>query len=388
MNEIQKDLKNANELKFKGNYRESLEIYDKHFKLNPEAFKYKDRNDYAWTIYKVHVQNFKKGNDLYRYCELITQLVPQKDLNTDKNCIYTLAVFKVLKQLDKDKDYYTMLSWLEKINPDMLDDKQYRQYGKIQKSKKELFYDYASKAYYNTGEFEKCIEVSGLALDTINRFIHDGDTWHKWRLANSLKELNRCGEALPYLLEVIEVKHDWYMYRDIAEVYYRLNNPLKALKYCCPVVLSNVSDKIKINIYYLIYNILKGFNHEQALKHAQYFYLLKKESGYRIPYDIENLNFDDVYLDKNQLKGEIIDIWTLYKFQNKKLHYGNIIKFFEDKNYGFIKTDDNKTLFFHKSEFRDHSIEVGQNVSFYTEKRFDKSKNRESLNAVNIKIRC
>ena len=164
-----------------------------------------------------------------------------------------------------------------------------------------------------------------------------------------------------------------------------LKRPLDALEYCCPVVLSDVSDYSKINIYYLIYRILKGFNEKQALKHAQYFYLLKKEKGYRIPEDIENLGIDETRLDKLQLKGEITEIWQEYNFRDIEPSHGTVVKFIEEKNYGFIRPEKGKTLFFHASEFKGDTIYVGQKVKFYTQKAFDRSKKRESLNAVYIR---
>lgn len=382
---IREDFKRANELKFRGDYKEALEIYERHFRQNPDEFKFKDKENYAWILYRINVQTFKNEEDFYGSAEFITQLVPQKDMNINKSCIYTTAVFSILKKLNDDNDYFSMICWLDKINPELLDEKPFRRYGRINKSKKEKFYHYASKAYYKTGDYETCIEVSTQGLESLNSFRDDLDIWLKRYIGMSLKESHRFTESLPYLLEVIKVKHDWYIYRDIAEVYCMLKKPLDALEYCCPVVLSDVSDYSKISIYYLIYRILKSFNEKQALKHAQYFYLLKKEKEYRIPEDIENLGIDETRLDKKQLKMEITEIWQEYKFRDIEPSHGTVVKFIEEKNYGFIRPEKGKTLFFHASEFKGDTIYVGQKVKFYTQKAFDRSKKRESLNAVYIR---
>ena len=114
--------------------------------------------------------------------------------------------------------------------------------------------------------------------------------------------------------------------------------------------------------------------------------MLKLESGSsNILEEIEDLDIDEDTLDMKELTSLIRDFWMKFKFKNQQLQYGTVTRFFEDKNYGFIKTNDDESIFFHKNEFKDDLIYVGQLVSFYTEKRFDKSKNRESLNAVNIK---
>ena len=225
---IREDFKRANELKFRGDYKEALEIYEKHFKENPESFKFKDKENYAWILYRVNVQTFKDEEDFYGSAEFITQLVPQKDMNVSKNCVYTSAVFSVLNQLNDDNDYFSMICWLDKINPELLDEKPYRKYNRINKSKREKFYDYASRAYYKTQDYDACIEVSTHALESLNSFRDDGDIWLKRNIGMSLKGSGRLTESLPYLLEVIKVKHDWYIYRDIAEVYCMLKRPLDA----------------------------------------------------------------------------------------------------------------------------------------------------------------
>lgn len=51
----------------------------------------------------------------------------------------------------------------------------------------------------------------------------------------------------------------------------------------------------------------------------------------------------------------------------------------------YIKNPDEESIYFNVSEFMDGNADVGKYVSYYTELSFDKSKNKESLRAVNIK---
>ena len=384
-NDIKTDLDNARNLKNSGKYDEALKIFDKHYHHHSELFSAKDKEEYAWTLYKRYMQNSEDEDEIIKTANFITKLVNQKDLTSGHACVYTSSVFKVLNHLKDEDDYYIMPRWLSKINPDLLDEKPYRRYGRINKSKKEFFYDLSSKAYLKCGYLTECIETSKKALNTFETFYDAGDIWHKLRIAKSFKELNKFNESLKYYLEVIEVKNDWYMYRDIAEIYYLINKPFKAMEYICPVILSNQGDNIKAGIYLLCYNIFKGFNPEMALKHAQLFYLINLKKLYLVPKEISDLNIDETALDKESLEGEINDLWTQYKFKDQKIKTGFVFKYFDYKNYGFIKTE-SETVFFHKEEFKDTGIEIGQKVSFYTEESFDKSKNKRSLKAVNIHI--
>lgn len=382
---IKNDLVNASELKKIGKNREALKLYQKAYEKDPEEFTINQKLDYAWTIYNVKIQKSDNIDEILSCSEFITQLLSQKDLNTTRNCVYTSCVFKVLNCLNKKQEYDAMVEWLDKIDPELLDEKPFRKYGRLNKSKKEKYYDWATKSYLKTMEYERCIETSKTALNTLKRFIDDGDVWYKWRIAKSLIELNRLKEALTYYEEVIEVKNNWYMYRDIAEIYYRLNKSQEALKYICPAVLSKESNNTKANIFYLCYKVFKTFNMDMAIKHAQLYYLLQKEQGYGIPYEIEKLNFDSDKLSKSLLEREIRALWIKYKFKDQKLQHGTVTTFNHDRNYGFIKTQNDETIFFHKNDYKGSSVDVGQQVSFYTEKNFDKMKNKESMKAVNIR---
>ena len=379
--DIKKDLARAHELKEYGNYKESLEIYNRLYRTQPESFRFANRNDYAWLLYNMFVKSMKNEPDFFENAEFITNLVEQRDLNTYRNCPYTAAVFSVLKFLDTNDDYYSMIYWIDKINPEMLDTTPFRKYGRLNKSKKEKFYDYASRAYLKSGDYEACAEISKRAIETIDKFHDDGYSWHCYRIGKSLKNLANYDEALHYLKKSLEVKKEWYIYRDVAEIYCMKRNTLKALEYVCPAMFSNVSDHAKINVYHLIYKILVGHNPELALLHAQYFYLLKTERGYQVPEDIERLNIDESQLDRQELKSKITDLWIRYKFRGQKPCHGTVTSYRPDRNFGFIDND----VFFHKSEFRGGIPFTGQNVTFYKEESYDKVKMKKTVKAVNIR---
>ncbi len=383
---IRKDLAEANRLVFLRKDIEAIEIYEKYYKENPEVFTKRDRISYAWAIYRTHIKDNVDEYELFDFTEFITELTDQSDLNKVSTCPYTFSVFKVMDKLKNQEDFFNLVYWIGKIDPDLLNQNKSSSNGRASKSRKEKYFEYASKTYLALQDYEECIEISKMALESIFRFANDGDTWHRRRIAKSLHELDQHEEALMYLNEVVKVKQDWYIYREIAENHFALGNQEEALKNICEAVLAKGPVDKKVNLYGLVYSVLKDSDPEIALRHAELYYLLKLENGSRnILEEIENLDIDEDTLEMFNLTAQIKDYWMKFKFKDKELQYGTITRFFEDKNYGFIRTDDDKSLFFHRKEFKGDTIYVGQLVSFYTEKRFDKSKNRESLNAVNIR---
>lgn len=383
--EIREELNEAKKLYKAKKYDEALTIYERHYNESPEALNNWDRIFYSWSLYQLYIKDAYDEDKLYESAELVTELVRQDDLNKRPVCAYTQTVFKVLDQLYAENDYYDLLAWLDKINPELLDQKRFETEDRVYRSKKEKYYDYATKAYFEVEDYEKCIETSKEALESLDVFTNNSDVWYNWRIAKSYRELLDNSEALRYLEEVAKVKKDWFVQKEIAENYYVLGEDEKAQDYICEAVLTNDPLTIKVNLYHLAYKILKEINPELALKHAELFYAIKLENDSKVPDDIEELLIDEETLDKNALESEIRQYWTMYKFKDQELKNGTVTRIFEHGRSGFITSDDDESVYFNVSEYKGDDLKVGDYVSFYTEKSFDKSKNRESTRAVNIR---
>ena len=383
--EIRKNLSQAKKLYQSNKFKEALTIYEECYLENPEVFTRWNKIFYTWSLYRIYIKNPEDEDKLFESAKVVTELVKQEDLNKNDTCPYTFSVFKVLDYLYSDNDYSNLIYWLDKINPELLDEKQFKSNDRVYRSRKEKYYDYSSKAYFECEEYEKCISISKEALNTLTVFTNSGDVWHRWRIAKSLKELLENRKALTYLEEVVKVKKDWFVQKEIAENYYILDEDEKALDYICEAVLSNDPINIKVNLYNLAYKILKENNPDLALKHAKLFLAIKLDNESQIPDDIEELLIDEDNLDKKELESEIRQYWLEYKFKDQQLQYGTITKIFEHGKSGFITSNDSTSFYFNVSDFKGDNLDVGQYVSFFTEKSFDKSKNKESLRAVNIK---
>lgn len=381
--EIRKELNEAKKLYQAKKYDEVLTIYEKRYNESPEDLNRWDKIFYSWSLYQLYIKQADDEDKMFESAELVTELINQDDLNERPVCAYTLTVFKILDQLYSENDYYDLLAWLDKINPELLDEKRFETDERVYRSKKEKYYDYATKAYFEVEDYEKCIETSKEALEVLENFTNSSDVWYNWRIAKSYKELLKNREALEYLKEVVKVKKNWFVQKEMAENYHVLGENEKAEDYICEAVLTNDPVTIKVNLYYLAYNVLKQINPELALRHAELFYAIKLENDSQIPDDIEELMIDDD-LDKNALESEIRQYWQQHKFKNQELQHGTVTRIFEHGRSGFITSDNDESIYSNVSEYNGDDLKVGDYVSFYTEKSFDKSKNRESTRAVNI----
>ena len=308
-NEIKVQLIEAKKLYNLKKYLESLDLYEQLFRQNQESFTNGNLISFCWAIYQVHIKNFKDENELFDETEFITELIPQTNLNIKNTCPYTFSIMNVLEFLKDQNEYYNMPYWFDKLNPKLLDEKRTYKRGRLQKSRKEKYYEYVSKSHLESADWDLCIEVSKEALNSISEFTNDGDTWHRWRIAKSLRQLGQSREALIYLNDVVKVRKDWFILREFAENYHSLGEDENALTYISQAIPTDDSINMKVNLFYLAYEILDNLNIDIAYKHLELFYLLKLESNAQIPEEVENLEIEEDSLDKQQLIDEINNYW-------------------------------------------------------------------------------
>ena len=314
--EIKKELRQATRLYKAKKREEAFEIYHKHFQEHPELFTQWDRIFYCWTIYYMHIRDSNDEDELVEYCEMVTDIVKQEDINESPVCVYTQCVFKILMFYKRNQDWDWILYWLDKLDPELLNDEKGGSGERIYPSKKEEYYNFKSKALLEVGEYNECIEVSKTALETFSEFALNGDVWHKFRIAKSLKEIGESEEALAYLENVLKVQDQWYVYKEFAEDYYNLKDCERALRYASQAVIADGPVNSKVNLYYLIYKLLKDSDPDFSIRHAQLFLTIKLESEAEIPEEIENLEIDEDDLDKDELEREIKNRWIELEFEN------------------------------------------------------------------------
>lgn len=314
--EIKKELNQATRLYKTGKREEAFEIYDKYFHQNPDVLNRWDKIRYCWCIYYLHIKDSFDEDELSEYGEIITETIRQEDRNRAPVCVYTRSVFKILKFYKNSNDWDYVMYWLDKINPELLSKTQGKSGDMIYPSEKEEYYSIKSKALLELGEFEECIDVSKKALVTFDDFALNGDIWHKFRIAKSLRQLDEPQQALTYLEEVIKVQDNWYVLKEFAENYYMLGDNENALKYAGESIAANGSAKMKVNVFHLAFKILKDTDYELALKHAKLLLAIKLENGSDVPEDILELDIDEDSLDIETLEFEIKNYWIEKEFEN------------------------------------------------------------------------
>ena len=371
--DIKTQLKKAKAIYQKKKHDEAEKIYKTAYDEDPEAFTIWDKRFYAWALYHLHIKNPSSEEELVKSCELISELLIQEDTNKAKVCAYTTSMLKIINYF-KD-NAYECLKWLDMLNPKLLNSnpKSMNMNGRISKfySDKEKWYNLKTKHLLDMGEYEETIKFADEALNELDEFVNNSDIWFKWRIAIANKELDNYDVALKYLEEIIKSKNDWFIFKELAEIYSLNGDYDSALKYAMDAALAKGDIKYKINLYRLLDEIFIAKDMD--------------EDSDKIVELIEAIEDDENFVE---IEKELKERWVEIKFNNQQRSYGTISNILGHGKAGFINADDGESYYFNIYEIQGDKSKVkeGDYVSFFLEESFDKKKNKKTLNAVNINI--
>ncbi len=206
----------------------------------------------------IDQQNFRNHEP---WIARITEISEQKNFNSaDADpypCNYTKGVLKLLKfykkpNLNVEKVGY----WIAKLDPDKLSREEYKfkdSEGKerVIASPQEDYYSILTDLKLKERKYEECIEICEYALSHFSKFHYDNDIWFKRRKALSLIELGNQDEGFEILLNLSSNRkgEKWFIFHEIAEIYFEKGEYAKALDYCIKAIALPRDEDKKINLY-------------------------------------------------------------------------------------------------------------------------------------------
>lgn len=228
-------------------------------------------------------------------------------------------------------------------------------------SDKENWFAYKSKALMKLGKFQECYDVSKLALETFEKFHYSNDIWFARRIALSKKNLGNSEEAIKELQQILRKKKEWFIQKELAELYKEQGNNDKAFDLAIDAI-NNFGDlEFKIDLLYLLGELLKAKGDtDMAFKHYALSMIIRQSEEWSVPEKLINainqFQNEKTPLEKlPALKSELKKYWNSFKFQperntiqNKKAS-GKIDKILHNDEKGadgFIKYNGNKSVYF------------------------------------------
>lgn len=391
------------------NYKLALDVCREVYKIDKDHSA--NKNLYAWCIFQTEFnqENIQDENTFLKAAEAITKLTSQ----SDKFSPYINTVFKVIDyfnnkpipQVDK------VLEWLQKLDVEKLSDepipinnenqqseeksdKNKKQKIKELASDKEKYYMLLIKALYKNGSYEQAIKESEKALKAFDKLHYDNKVWFQRYAALSYSKLGNNNKGLKILTELLKKKNEWFIQRDIAEIYFAQKDYSNALNYAIDGILNFGDDDKKIDLYLLLAKLFELFEETLHTKTIiEFVVAIRKSKGWKIDNELQqfitkyNINTNDEFNIK-KLKKNIEQILEFKKYENQQLYEGIICQILPNNKAGFIETENKEKIYFMFNEVKGPKelIQVGRKVKFYVVEGFDKKKNQPSKNAINIKF--
>ncbi len=219
-----------------------------------------------------------------------------------------------------------------------------------QASDKEKWYSEKSKALYELGQYQQCYEISDKALHEIDKFHNNSDLWFARRIALSQKALGNLDEAIEKLQNVYKRKKEWFIQKEVAELYFDKKDIDTAFKHCSEALNTKGKIEFKIGLISLMGRIL---NEKNELSLAQkHFLLIKKireDHGWKIPEELQvelakvmqdGINTKELMLELSKYWKSLLPKQEMYQGIIKKILHDN-----EKGKNGFILTENEDYYF-------------------------------------------
>jgi hypothetical protein len=377
-------------------YKNSITLCQKVYEIDKEFTI--NNNLYAWNIYYTEIaqDDIRDEGRFFKAAKSIIFLSKQED----KYSPFILSIFKVIDYVNKQNTvkHNDLFNWTGTLKPELLDDTPSSfqdNDGKTREiaSKKEKYYSNRSKAFFKLGQFENCIIICEEGLNALTKFHYSNDIWFKRLIALSNGQLGNNDLAVAQLIEILKRKKEWFIQKEIAEIYLKDNNLKDAEKYAVDSALNYGDNDKKINLYLLLNDILqKQGKNDAARNHILFIATIRIDLKQKIDTDLKQ-KIDFYSIDLNDLpsfstiRRDLIKIWEDTKYGSKECR-GIIKKMLPNNKSGFIELENSRlSYYFDIRDFKGQKnlIKEETKVQFYLEDSFNKKRNEKSKKAVMIK---
>lgn len=345
-------------------------------------------NLYGWLIFDKCVKS-KSRSEIISNESLIKELPelsPQKNLREDSSypCPTTISIFKLadahaenLFNARKISDLLSRLDFNFLSTQSRILETEQR--GDVElASDLEKFFALQTKALIKLEEYEECKEMCNTALEFLTKFHYNNDLWFKMRIALAEEGLGNFEESRSLFKKLLSSRagsDKWFLYRDIAEVYYEQEDFNKAWKYAVDAAFYGNEPHYLIGLYLLQARILFKLDRPDDGKVlAELIGTILLEQGWNDKAEYNRL-FDYYKVDRDTLPAlsEIIQVarqfWNRERYGGMVKISGTIISVHRNGKIGRIKDESGKIIDFHKKDLfkRTRSLEQfkGAKVEYY-----------------------
>lgn len=266
-----------------------------------DTLKINDRNisdtkffiNIAWLFCDAYKKNAIDKLLFEKYFRLIDKTISiLSTVNAEK--ILTKLLFETTEYFYSENSNKStqFIKLFDYIDPENLSEVSTKYKGKIKGNEKEIelaserenYYMLKSKLYYSSGEYENCIQICEKALNTINGFHYGNDVWLGRRIALCLKCKDNINEAVKRLEVLLNKKKEWFLMKEIAELYEILKQRDNSLKFAIDALLKNGYSSYKVKLIDFLIDITQYDDKFNTLNQNLIIlqYLIRSENKWKI----------------------------------------------------------------------------------------------------------
>ncbi len=360
---------------------------------------------------EVEDLDFKKSELIEKIETLITIL---NQLESDFTKTLLSNLFMIVLKTEKKKaipNWKVINEFCNKINLEKLSKEcsiiKVEQKGQLKDmelaSDFENWYAFKTKALEKLCKWEECFNLSKEALEKIKKFHHSNDVWFLRRIALSKKNLGNTEDAIKELQSILKKKHEWFIKKELAELYFEKGDVDLALKEAIDAIKNSKKLEYKVDLLYLLGKILSEKKQlELSFKHFSLSKLIRQSEKWKVPQklleELRKFTFPEIQKsDFEKLKNELQKYWQSYEvfpIYNDDKHIessnidikGEVVKILHDNERGkdgFIKYNGREYYFSVFPDFHSISkIAVGTKVFFEIKQAADGKRKKAKIKKV------
>lgn len=348
--------------------------------------------EFGWVLYFKEIKPGLEENNLGRVLHAANEIWPYKptELLLAK---LVMAVAKAAKKRDK---WDIVVDWLKRIHPDQLDKEAKEYNGKKGTSDREQWYIHYSHALIELEHFE---EARRMALEGLQEF--PGELFLARNAALALASSGDINGGIRELQPLLNhPRSGSYLKADLGELEFKLGHLDEAQRLLCEVVLSPQGNQYKLGYFLTLAEVaLARQNPLAAAESLALAKVVRQEQDWSIPARLiqlenetkrmlkaQNLLWPDLPTDSKSLTRICAQRWKADTTAGLKRITGRIGRIDLDKKHTFIHRDDGEKPVFVLLRELPRGCQEGTKVNFALKPSFDRKKNEESFQAVDVRI--
>lgn len=349
-------------------------------------------SEFGWVLYEKEIKPAIDENDLGKVLHTANEIWQYNPTDLLLNKLI-LAVMKIAKKRGK---WEVVLEWSSRVNPDLLDITPFEFEGKRGMSDREIWYIGRSRAMYELEQFD---QARHLAQKGLIEF--PGELFLARTAALALAGSGDVGGGTTELRRLLNhPKADAYLKADLGELEFQLGNLKEAHRLLCEAVLNPQGEQYKLGYFVTLAKI--SLAEQQPIAAAESIALAKairQQEDWSIPTELslveqetrdllssQGLEWPDLPHDPRSLSKLCMEHWRIESTIGLKRVNGRVGKINPEKKHTFLHRDDREKPVFALLRDLPRGCKEGTKIDFALKPSFDRKKNEESVQAVDIKV--